>query len=90
MKKVFLNCMLLLCALIVGSGSVWAESVTFEDEYSNKDKPTGYTGTNFSLTFAKGTGGNDPQYYDSGTGVRFYTGNTLQVFLHRMEQPAFL
>ena len=32
MKKVFLNCMLLLCALIVGSGNVWADPVVLFHE----------------------------------------------------------
>lgn len=32
MKKVFLNCMLLLCALIVGSNNLWADKIT---DYTN-------------------------------------------------------
>lgn len=81
-QKLLQKTLLLLFALIAGSTSVWAddtESVTFSSVYSNSDKPTSYAGTNFSLAFAKGTGSNDPQYYDSGTGLRFYTGNTLTV-----------
>lgn len=83
MKKVFLlKSMLLLCALIVGSSSVWAEdteSVTFSNEYNDKDKPTSYTGTDFSIAFSKGDGSNNPQYYASGTGVRLYIKNTMTI-----------
>ncbi len=83
MRKLFLlKTMLLLCALIVGSSSAWAddtESVTFSDEYEDKEKPTSYTGTDFSIAFSKGDGSNDPQYYASGTGVRLYIKNTMTI-----------
>ena len=74
--------MLLLCALIVGSSSAWAddtESVTFSNVYSDKDKPTSYEGTDFSIAFSKANGSSDPQYYASGTGVRLYTKNTMTI-----------
>ena len=71
MKKVFLNCMLLLCALIVGSGSLWAETVTIWSEnfsaYSADDVPSGtislpHTGTsvkaNGTLTYSCTNGNN--------------------------------
>ncbi len=72
----------LLVLLLVGSATgAWAEeeSVTFSTIYSNKDKPTSYAGTNFTLTFSKADGSNDPQYYDTGTALRLYAGNTMTV-----------
>ena len=74
--------MLLLCALIVGSGSVWAdtETVTFSEKYSDKEKPTSYEGSNFSIAFSKGSNSNNaPQYYSTGTAMRLYGGNTMTV-----------
>ncbi len=73
--------MLLLCALVVGSGSVWAaETVTFSDEFSDKDKPASYDGTSFSIAFDKGSNSkNAPQYYSNGSALRCYGGNTMEV-----------
>lgn len=75
--------MLLLVALIVGSvNGAWAddtESVTFSNVYEDKEKPTGYDGTDFSIAFAKGSSSNDAQYYSSGTGVRVYCGATMTI-----------
>ena len=83
MKKLHLfKTVLLLCALIVGSGSVWAdtETVTFSEKYSDKEKPTSYEGSNFSIAFSKGSNSNNaPQYYSTGTAMRLYGGNTMTV-----------
>ena len=44
MKKVFLNCMLLLCALIVGSGDLWGDEVTlFNEDFGSIDANTAYS-----------------------------------------------
>ncbi len=84
MKKTFLlKTMLLLFALIAGVSGSWAqdsESVTFSDKYSDKEKPDTYNGTDFSITFSKGTNSNNaPQYYKTGKAIRLYGGNTMTV-----------
>ena len=45
--------------------------------YSNADDVTTVKLADVAITFDKGTGGNAPKYYDSGTAVRAYSGNTL-------------
>lgn len=59
-------------------GQVWAadESVTFSSQgYTNQQVMSSYSGTDFSVTFNKGTNSNDPKYYSSGTAIRAYGGN---------------
>ena len=61
---------------------MWAadETVTFSGQgYTNQQEITGYTGTNFSIAFDKGTNSNAPKYYTSGTAIRAYGGNTFTV-----------
>ena len=72
---------LLLFALIVGSTCAWADSETviFSDVYNDKDKPTSYDASNFSLAYAKNDGSNAPQYYNTGTALRLYAKNTMTV-----------
>lgn len=80
-KFTYLKSLLLLCALIVGAGTSWAadETIKFSELYnSNTDMGT-VNGTNFTITFAKGTGSNVPKYYTNGTAVRAYAGNTMTV-----------
>ena len=58
------------------------ESVTFSEKgYSNAGDVTSYDGSDFSIAFALGTNSNSnsPKYYDAGTGVRMYTGNTMTI-----------
>jgi len=72
--------MLLLCALIVGSGSVWAENkITFDlsTGYTNAQQVAEVSSGGVTITFAKGTGSNAPAWYNSGTALRFYSGNTI-------------
>ena len=82
-QKLLLKTMLLLCALIAGSSSVWADSetITFSDKYNSNTSLDGVTvnGTNFDITFAKSSGSNAPQYYTTGTAVRAYAKNTFEV-----------
>lgn len=49
--------------------------------FSNQEKITTVTGTNFTATFALGTNSNSnkPTYYTSDNTVRMYTGNTLTI-----------
>lgn len=56
------------------------ESVTFsEQNYTNGQAIESYTGTNFTVTFAKGSNSNVPKYYTSGEAIRCYGGNTFTV-----------
>lgn len=57
----------------------WGESVTFSSVYSADDKPTVYNGTNFSITFDKGTNNNVPIYKTTGEAVRIYGGGYFEV-----------
>ena len=48
--------------------------------YDNADDVTTVDGSNGTLTFAIGTNkSNNPKWYDSGSAVRLYTGNTLKI-----------
>lgn len=72
-------CTLLLIAV---ASAAWGEeeSVTFSEQgYSNAQEITSYTGTNFSITFDKGTNNNAPKYYTTGTAIRLYGSNTFTI-----------
>ena len=59
------------------AGSVW---VAAEQGYANGDEVTDVTfAEGVTGTFAKADGSNAPKYYDAGTAVRMYAGNTLTV-----------
>jgi len=80
--KHFVSMFFMLFALSVGQ--VWAtpdESVTFSSQgYSNQQAVSSYNGTDFSITFDKGTNSNNPpKYYTSGTAIRAYGGNTMTI-----------
>ena len=80
MKKALLTkLMLLLCALIAGSSSAWAGSITFSElglengvQYSDP-----FDGGDFTVTF--GGGGNNGKYYTTGTGIRVYGDGTMTI-----------
>ena len=58
----------------------WAETVTFADEgYSNGEAVESYEGTDFTVTFDKGTNSNAPKYYTTGAAIRVYGGNCFTV-----------
>ena len=46
---------------------------------SDGTKPSTINGTDVSYTFSVGTGSNAPQYYSSGSALRFYQYNTLTI-----------
>ena len=70
--------MTLLCAVF---SSAWGqETITFsENGYTNGEAITQVNGTDFTITFDKGTNSNAPKYYTSGTAIRVYGGNTFTV-----------
>ena len=75
MKKVLSLMMMLMLAI-----AAWAETVTFADEgYSNGEAVESYEGTDFTVTFDKGTNSNAPKYYTTGAAIRVYGGNCFTV-----------
>lgn len=60
------------------------ETFTFSElGYENTEEVTTVEGDDVTLTFDQGTNAyNAPKYYTTGTGVRMYTGNTLEVALN--------
>ena len=56
------------------------ESVTFSDNgYTNQEAVESYAGTDFTITFDKGTNSNAPKYFTSGTAIRCYGGNSFTI-----------
>ena len=56
------------------------ESVDFTAQgYTNQQAIGTYTGTDFSVSWDKGTNSNAPKYFTSGTAVRVYGGGTMTV-----------
>lgn len=71
----------LLTALLTFAVS-WAgtETITFSEQgYTNQQAITTVNGSNFTLTFDKGSNSNAPKYYTSGTAIRVYGGNSMTV-----------
>ena len=73
----------MLCMLL-GVGNAWAtdpdEEVDFSAQgYTNQQAITSYSGTDFTVSFNKGTNNNAPKYYSSGTAIRAYGGNYFTV-----------
>lgn len=56
-----------------------SETITFSSLYNANTLLSTINGTSATLTFSKGTGSTDPQYYTSGTAARLYGGNTLNI-----------
>ena len=77
MRKLF---SLLTAVLFAGSMMAGVESVDFSAQgYENQQAIESYAGTNFTVTFDKGTNSNAPKYYTSGTAIRCYGANTFTV-----------
>ena len=53
--------------------------VMSEQGFSNAQAVTTINGSNCSISFDKGSNSNSPKYYDSGSSVRAYGGNTLTI-----------
>lgn len=78
MKKLF--SVLLAATLCIGVGWAADETITFSAQgYSNGQEITSVDGTNFTITFNKGTNSNAPKYYDTGQAIRIYGGNSFTV-----------
>ena len=72
-----LKSLLLLCALIVGSLSGWADEVTFD--LSSSTDAISFTEGGITATFDKGTGSNAPKWYSTGSALRLYGKGTLTI-----------
>ena len=56
------------------------ETVAFDQQgYSNQQEITSYVGTDFSISFNKGSNSNAPKYYTSGSAIRMYGGNYMVI-----------
>ena len=78
-KTTLLKSMLLLCALIVGSGSVWATDVTF-DFADYKGKGTSGSGSEFTMV-KDAVSIKDSKFYcsESGTYAQLYASGTTTI-----------
>lgn len=78
MKKIFtLAVMLLICAANV---SAYEITIDFTQQgYTNGQDITTLSQDGITLTFSKGTNSNGPKYYTTGTAIRLYGSNTLNV-----------
>lgn len=66
------------CTVNVSTSS--SETITFSEKgYSDQAVVSTVAGTNFSVTFDKGTNSNTPKYYNSGSAVRIYGGGYFTV-----------
>ena len=85
MKRLhLLKSLLLLCALIAGSGMAWAadETITFSDlNLTNGVQYSSFDGNNYGKTFSLsfGSGSNDGKYYTTGEAIRVYGGGNMTV-----------
>ncbi len=73
---------LIMSMMLMVSGSAWAGEETFDfsaQSYGNGDEVEAVEATNFTVTFAQGSNSNAPKYYNTGTAIRAYGGNTFTV-----------
>ena len=71
---------LLMVAMLAFNAWAASESVDFTAQgYSNQQEITSYEGTDFTVTFNKGTNSNVPKYYTTGAAIRFYGGSYFTV-----------
>ena len=76
MKKIFT---LLTLTLLFTTGA-WAEDITIDfttKGYGNQQTIESVTQDGITITFDKGTNSNAPKYYNTGTAIRCYGGNTF-------------
>ena len=65
-----------------GGGEVSGNTETVDFSamgYANAEAVALYKGTNFTITFDKGTNNNPPKYYNTGTAVRCYGSNNFTI-----------
>lgn len=71
----------LMCAAFTGvRAAEVTETITFSEQgYTNAQAIESYEGKAFTITFDKGSNSNAPTYYNTGTAIRAYGGNTFTV-----------
>jgi hypothetical protein len=78
MKKLF--SLLTLALLTMSAWAATAVTIDFSAQgYENAADVTTLTLDGVTLTFSQGEGGNAPKYYTSGSAVRLYSKNTMEV-----------
>lgn len=76
MRKLFS----LIAAVLFAGSMMAAETVVFSEQgYENGQAIETYAGTEFTITFDKGTNNNAPKYYNTGAAIRCYGGNSFTV-----------
>ena len=81
-QKLLLKAMLLLCALVAGSSSVWAESETFTFGNGNgKDvkSTTAVTKNGVTVAVTQNGASNAPNFSSDANDVRFQDGNKMSI-----------
>ena len=76
MKKLFT----LFTMMLVFATGAWAENITIDFStkgYPNAQEITSVEQDGITLTFDKGTNKNGPKYYNTGSAIRCYGGNTI-------------
>lgn len=77
-KKLLTFCLLSVLCHAAGWGA--DETITFSQKgYSNGQVVSSVSGTDFTITFSKGSNSTSPAYYSSGSAIRVYGGNTFTV-----------
>ena len=82
MKYKLLRFSLLSMLVMFFGGLAFAQDETIDFSalgYENAAEVTTVQGTNVTLSFDKGTSSNAPKYYNTGTAVRMYGGNTVKI-----------
>ena len=78
MKRFFTYLFAMALALVAYSNE-YAEPFTFSELLNNGDKSPTINGVYCTLTFDKGTGSTEPQYYSNGDALRVYRNNVITV-----------
>ena len=71
---------LVIVSLSATAATTSSETIDFSKQgYANGAAITEVNGTDCTVTFDKGSNSNAPKYYDSGTAIRMYGGNTMTI-----------
>ena len=82
MKRITQNLrwLVTLLAMIVSTGAWAEETITLSEQgYTDGEEVSSTVGTDFTITYNKGTSTAVPAYFDTGNGVRVYAGGNVVV-----------